>query len=352
VSNNSEISLIVFAAVFLLASTALAEFSDFAIEVVDYSGSFGPSPYNDPCAVLGKPSTVCKNSGGMGSPSDPNFRVKLVEAAYNVDLNDKKVITTINPGEYITVKFDHKVADYPGDLYGRDFIVFGNPYFFGSGFVSDGTNMNAYQLTVGGQFEEIEVSVSQDGLTWYSFNGGPYADDLFPTQAYKWDRQSGRWTDEEMDFTRPVDPNLDYGDFENISAADAIELYNGSGGGTSFDLRDLADFASLEIDPNTGYRWIQYVKLKGAPESQGEIDAISDVAACGDPTHPYPVGDTSHDCRVNFEDLSVLSRYWLTVVEGPDDPAAIADIYEDGIVNFKDWALMAGNWLECTWKCP
>ena len=290
----------------LLLSGIPAAGSDFATEVVSYSGPFGSSPYNDPCAVLGKPSTVCKN---LGRP-EPNFRVKLVEPAYYVDLNDKKVITTLNPDANIVVKFDHKVVDYPGNLYGIDLIVFGNSCFGGSGDISDSTNMNTYTLTNDGWFEQIEVLVSQDGVTWHSFSGGLYADDLFPTQAYKWDRQNARWTDREMDFTKPVDPNLDYSDFE-ISAADAIDLYDGSGGGTGYDLRNLTDYNNLTVDSNTGYRWIQYVKVKGTAESQGEIDAISDAAACGDPIHPYPDGDINKDCRVDMTDLAMLAGNWL-----------------------------------------
>lgn len=301
----------------LLICPALAEFSDFATEVVDYSGGFGPSPYDDPIAVLGKPSTVCKN-GGPGSPPEPDFRVKLVEPAYNVDLNDEKVVTTINPGEYIVVKFDHKVVDYPGNLYGRDFIVFGNSGFDGDGDVNDSTNMNTYQLTIGGIFEEIKVSVSQTGLIWYSFDSGPYADDLFPTHAYKWDANSAQWTDEEMDFTKPVDPNLGYSDFEYISAADAIDLYEGSGGGTGFDLKDLADYNNLEIDPNTDYRWIQYVKFEGVAFNNSEVDAVSDVAACGDPTHPYPVGDINKDCRVDMADFALLAGSWMDCIYNCD----------------------------------
>ena len=154
------------------------------------------------------------------------------------------------------------------------------------------------------------MSVSQDGVTWYSFNNGPFADDLFPTQAYKWDRQNARWTDKEMDFTKPVDPNLGYSDFVDISAADAIDLYDGSGGGTGYDLQNLADYNNLAVDPNTGYRWIQYVKLTGTAESQGVIDAISDVAACGDPTHPCPAGDMNKDCRVDFVDFAILAQHW------------------------------------------
>jgi hypothetical protein len=281
--------------------------SDFASEVVSYSGSFGTSPYNDPCAVLGKPATKCKN---FGRP-EPNFRVKLAEPAYYVDLNDKKVVTTLNPGAVIVVKFDHKVVDYPGNLYGIDFIVFGNSCFVGADYISDSTNMNTYTLTNDDQFEAVEVAVSQDGLTWYSFNSGPYADDLFPTQAYRWDRTNACWTDREMDFTKPVDPNLHYSDFYYISAADAIDLYDGSGGGTGYDLRNLTDYNNLMVNPNTGYRWIQYVKLTGTAESQGEIDAVSDAAACGDPTHPYPAGDVNKDCRVDMTDFATLAGNWL-----------------------------------------
>ena len=310
-TNSNNIKLIGFFVLLLLTCTTLAEFSDFAAFVIDPNGQFGSSPYNDPNAVLAKPATACKN-GGINSPPDPNFRVKLVEPAYNVDLNDVEVVTTLKPGDYIIVKFDHKVMDYPGNLYGRDFIVFGNSYFYSVGNVSDSTNMNSCQLTIGGEFEQVIVSVSQNGSgDWYDFNSGPHADALFPTQAHKWDVNSAQWTDEEMDFTRPVDPNLTASDFEYIYAAEAIELYDGSAGGTSFDLKNLTDYNDLAVDPNTGYRWIQYVKLEGAAFYNSEVDAVSDVAACGDPTHPYPAGDITKDCRVDMADFALLSTSWL-----------------------------------------
>ncbi|MGA2093420.1 MAG: dockerin type I domain-containing protein [Sedimentisphaerales bacterium] len=336
--------------VVLAAANAAMGVSDFAVELVGYSGSFGPSPYNDPCAVLGKPATVCKNLYGYGL--DPNFRVKLVEPAYYVDLNDKKVITTLNPGDTITVKFDHKVVDYPGNLYGIDLIVFGNSWFGGAGNINDNTNMNTYFLTSIDQndFEKVEVSVSQDGSTWYSFSNGPWADDLYPTQAYKWDRTNAHWTNKEMDFAKPVDPNLDYTDFVDISAADAIDLYNGSGGGTGYDLRLLADYNNLAIDPNTGYRWIQYVRFTGVAENQGEIDAVSDAAACGDPTHPYPPGDLNKDCRVDLADLKILADNWLASTHNCETYPA-GDLNEDCSVDFTDFAILAQNYLACTYNC-
>ena len=292
----------------------VGNYSDYAVEVVEYSGQLGDSPYDDPDSLLGKPASDFKESGAV-------TKVKLVEAAYNVGADDNKLITTIKPDAYVIVKFDHKVVDCPGNLYGADIIVFGNSAFFGNGYVSDLTNLNTYCLTSGGTFESVQISVSQ-GLggdpnspaswDWYIFDNGPWGDDLFPTQAYVWDRQNAQWTDEEMDFTRPVDPNLALSDFSGILAADAIDLYDNSGGGTPFDLENLINYNDLSVDPNSGYRWIQYIRFDGVDNPQGaEIDAVSDVAACGDPTHPHLPGDINLDCRVNLIDFSMMAENWL-----------------------------------------
>lgn len=281
-------------------------YSDYATDLVSYSGSFGPSPYDDPYAVLGKPATRCRNSFAWGG--NATFRVKLAEPAYNVDVDGNKVITTLGSGDVIVVKFDHKVMDYPGNPYGQDLIVFGNS-FFGASTADDSTNMNSYLLSSGVFAEPVTVAVSQDGETWYEFSDGPFADGWFPTQAYHWDRDAACWTDEEMDFTKPVNPDLTQADFSGISGADAIALYDGSGGGTSYDLKDLVNYNDLAVDPNSGYRWIQYVMLTS--DSDGEVDAVADVAVCGDPTHPYPAGDINKDCRVDLLDLAILAGSWL-----------------------------------------
>ncbi len=315
----------------LTAAVDVWAFSDFATEIVDVKGDFS-APYpeeNDPYAILGKPATQCKNRmfGGPFQLS-PTFRVKMVEAAYNRTLDNTPAVITISSGTSVTVKFDHKVVDYPLNPYGQDFIVFGNSFFQSvlgeNEKLSDTTNMNTVVLTnlIGGMGEVI-VSVSQ-GLggdpndpgswDWYTFENGPWGDDLFPTQAYAWDRENARWTDNEMDFTKPVDPNLRVSDFSGLTAADAIDLYDGSGGGTPFDLKDLPGYDGLIPDPDTGYRWIQYVRFEGGEGIYalgGEIDAVADVAACGDPTHPYPPGDINRDCRVDLEDFAVLVENWL-----------------------------------------
>ncbi len=248
-------------------------YSDFAVELVDYSSSLtGSFLYNDPYAVLGKPSTNFQNSGF----SPATGRVKLVEPAWNVGLDGEKLITTLNTDEYVTVKFDHRVEDDPLNPYGIDLIVFGNSFYVGSGFVSDLSDMETYMLVGGAWFEGLVVSVSQDGETWYTYDSGPYCDTAFPTQAYLWDSENGEWTDTESDFTKPVDPDLAETLLAGgMSAADAIALYNGSGGGTGFDLAE------------SDYDWIQYVRVEGISGfSGGEVDAFADVAPAS--TVPVP----------------------------------------------------------------
>ncbi|BBO82853.1 hypothetical protein DSCO28_34190 [Desulfosarcina ovata subsp. sediminis] len=64
-------------------------------------------------------------------------------------------------------------------------LVFDNSFYSGSGYVSDETNMNTYQLGGGGWFENVTVSVSQgpeyegqdpSEWTWYTYSSGPYGD--------------------------------------------------------------------------------------------------------------------------------------------------------------------------------
>ncbi len=248
----------------MLAAPAFG-YSEYATELVDYSSSLtATTQYNDPYAVLGKPATNFKNTGFEPATG----RVKLVEPAWNVGLNDETLITTLNTGQYVTVAFDHQVEDDPLNPYGVDLLVFGNGFYVGSGFVSDLSDMESYMLVGGAWFEPIVVSVSQDGENWYTYDNGPYCDTAFPTQAYLWDSENGQWTDTESDFTKPVDPSLAATLLAGgLSAADAIALYNGSGGGTGFDLAE------------SGYDWIQYVKVEGISGfAGGELDAFADVA--------------------------------------------------------------------------
>jgi len=301
--------------------------------LVSFTGPFGGNPYDDPCSVLGKPTTEIYDPFTFET-----FHCSLVYAAWNTaDPNgDNKLVTTLGDGAEIIVKFDHEVADDPCNPYGVDFIVFGNSFFENGGYLEPGTNMEDYFLTNPTFIysDPVIVSVSPDGNDWYTYSDGPYADASFPTNAYTWDRENDCWG-AELDWTRPVDPNLSESDFDGLSAADAIDLYNGSAGGTGFDLAE------------SGFEWIRYVKVQS--DYFGEIDGFADAAGCGDYKHPYPAGDISTDCRVDYEDLELLCRYWLAEINDLNDPAVIADIYEDDVVNLHDLALMANGWGKCSW---
>jgi hypothetical protein len=303
--------------------------SPYAVEVVDYSSPFGPSPYDDPNAVLGMPATDFYDPMGSWSGGDDERMVKLVEPAYNVALDrTTKLITTLEEGSYITVKFDHPVMDDPDNPYGIDLLVFGNAFYTGSGFVHDETNMNEYMLTGGGFLENVLVSVSQDGENWYPYNNGPYGDDAFPTHAYKWDAVNAQWTTELMDFTRPVNPDH-YGTLlaGGISAADAIALYEGSGGGTGFDLAE------------SPYEWIQYVKVEGTSQFGGEIDAFADVA----PEEPTADWDLTGDGIIDIGDIAVVGMHWNET----GTPGWIPeDLSPDGVIDIGDIAVIGMHWSE------
>lgn len=326
--------------------------SDFAVEVADYYGLSGSGLYDDPNAVLGKPTTWIYDT----SPEYYGvYACSLVYPAWSVDPNGGKLITTIDDGVYIVVKFDHKVADDAGNPYGIDLIVFGNSKFESFGYVESDTDMEQYFLKNPTSVfpEPIQVSVAQEpNGPWYSFSNGPYADDMFPTNAFSWDSDANDWAD-ELDWLRPVDPNLDISAFDGLSAGEAIELYDGSAGGTGFDLKwlDPNDYAALAIDPNSGRKWIQYIRVEYLDGSyySGEIDGFSDVAGGGD--YKHPVGDIDVNCKVDYEDLALFCFYWLTQINNQSDAAVIADINEDGIVNFYDWTLVAGNWRVYNWEC-
>jgi hypothetical protein len=316
------------------------------------NGPFGPNPYDDPCSVLGKPTTWIYDDWDWLT-----YACSMVFPAYLVDPNGDKIVTTIDDGASIVVGFDHNVADDPGNLYGIDFIVFGNAAFAADGWVEHDTDMEQYFLksptSVRAEPVLISVAQSPEG-PWFAFDNGPCGDSAFPTNAFAWDRNTHDWG-EELDWLRPVDPNLSISEFDGLSVADAIELYDGSAGGTGFDLKDLDpnDYVALAVDPDSGQKWIKYIKVEYWPDSSyaGEIDGFADVAACGDYKHPYPIGDMDKNCAVNYDDLALLHDCWLVEVSGPNDPNRKADIYEDGRVNFYDYASMAGNWGACNWEC-
>ena len=106
-----------------------------------------------------------------------------------------------------------------------------------------------------------------------------------------------------MDFTKPVNPaltNVIHPGGTSLSAADAIDYYNGSGGGTGFDLRV------------SGFTTVRYVKVEGiSPDySDGEVDAFAAVrpATLNDSISVSPANLTNGAATVRFQQPGALSN--------------------------------------------
>ena len=300
--------------------------NDFAAEVVEYvQGTNIPSDvlpggqlYNDPNMALGRPTLITTGDGMYMSPTEQVLVVPVYPPFRSFEL------VAIGNGGQLTVKFNHRVVHDKNNPYRIDFIIYGNAFLTISG-GQNWTNGNPEATTVIGSVHTKpgRVAVSQDGNNWYYFSNGPYADSFAPTASYEWDDVNNVWGD-ELDPTRPIDPNLTAASLNGLTVAEVIEAYNGSAGGTGFDIGTL------------GLDWIQYVRIENDPTSGviPEIDAIAGVSCCGDYKHPYPVGDLNQDCRVNFVDFTILAQNWLV---GTD---------------WNDLSDLADNWLKCTCEYP
>lgn len=274
-------------------------------------------------SILGKPNLLDKDDTGGWSTGQ--FReINVVWPAWYKGTTDVAAANTVynsNPtgaalsangvglkrGSQIVVEFDEAVTDDPTNPYGLDLIVHGNAFFATGKMVYKDTNMNEYTLTsyggggsfgasgAGGIFEErVTVSVAQslDG-PWYTYET-TFGDWYFPTQPLAWDRDAinpntgatGDWTNQENDWTKPVNPALvdlageaaeagsgQWGYLGGRTVADALDLYSGSAGGTGFDLAE------------SGFDWIKYVKFTDPDNRQGEICGVVDVA-------PVSTGDS------------------------------------------------------------
>jgi hypothetical protein len=154
------------------------------------------------------------------------------------------------------VSFASPVIDDPGNPFGIDLLVFGNAFFFQPGsFEPIADDISA---------DDALISVSQDGSTWFDV-GSVFADGLFPTNGFTdtgGPFESGGTV--QSDFTRPVDPSIDW---LGSDYAELVALYAGSGGGGGVDLGPL------------GLPWIQYVRITARNGVTAEIDAFADVAA-------------------------------------------------------------------------
>src|SRR5713226_4520494 len=89
--------------------------SPFADEIISYDPGVGfASRFTNPDAALGEPSRI----NPYGDPTDP------FDPPYGTNQ-----IVSIGAGGSLVVEFQTPILNHPNNLYGFDFIIFGNAFF-------------------------------------------------------------------------------------------------------------------------------------------------------------------------------------------------------------------------------
>ena len=261
--------------------TPTAAESPYGWRVVDSNVSTDEDDFDDVENVLGRPTAYMV--GQWGGPVSP----------YNAAWKEGELLTLQGEDDFVVIEFDHDVVDDPNNPFGLDFIVFGNAFGVGTtdAYYSQNMGPNGISFTGSGTPEEALVEVSQDGRTWYAFNDGPHGDDFAPTLGFVYDDvapdtalySGNRWWGKMADACYPVDPSLSWASLQDLTLAEVAKRYNGSAGGTGFDI------GKLNLPTNAqGRKWFRYVRISGmasdTPNDDGdyftspEVDAVADVA--------------------------------------------------------------------------
>ncbi len=269
--------------------------SPYGYEVVEFFTLEKSPLYNQASNVLGHPTmgifTSSSTYGDSGSTINPAYPAWSGGRLLSLVGDDDEG----TPG-FVTIKFDHDVLDDPNNPFGIDFLVFGNA--FGVRNSKENVQLTTDPLTVSftgkGSYENALVEVSQDGETWYPYEKGPYADSFMPTLGYLYDPAApdtglfngNLYWGRAARATRPVNPACSFSSFSGLNLAQVCQRYDGSAGGTGFDL------AELPLPENgNGVKWIRYVRISCVEESNDEgdfgynvpeIDAVADVAPVSD----------------------------------------------------------------------
>ena len=237
-----------------LLGASEARATQFATEVVSYKSGVGfatdwstGAGYINKDAIVGPPAR--ETPGEWGGPITPFSPPYLLDQ-----------ILSIGAGGEVTLKFGKPIRDESINPFGLDFLVFGGAGFtitngdFSGGGITDGTLF--------GQADgETRVSVSADGDAWFV---------LDPKRAPAFDAYHP--TDGSGDFGVPVNPALAKGDFAAGGLAKFTELYDGSGGGTGYDIGWAIDDGGNHV----ALGQVQFVRLE-VLFGKAEVDAVSDV---------------------------------------------------------------------------
>ena len=163
------------------------------------------------------------------------------------------------------MQFDQTLLNHPNNVFGSDFIIFGNSGFIitnefdfttGDWVGTPATDGSLFAHNTGA----TRVLVSRDGVEFYVLDPAPTVDVLFPTYGVG-------------DFTRPLDPTLTQDDFSGLTLDQISALYNGSAGGAAYDISSARDANGHRVFlPN-----IRFIRVEVIGD-KSEIDGFAAVA--------------------------------------------------------------------------
>ena len=251
----------------------------------------------DPAAALGHPSLHVSAYGAI-----PDHPVTPGESAWG----DDQIVKLVAPDEsdddavgWVAVEFDHPVVDDPRNPFGLDFLVFSYRFVnVSGGYYSTNDPSDVRPATDAMYAPRGIVEVSQDGATWFAVGmigtnafaptlSHVYAADNADTNLFA----GNLWWGAPADATRPVDPAVELSDFAGMTLAQMCALYDGSAGGTGFDIGAL----DLPTD-GQNRKWIRFVRVSALdPGDEISIDAVADVS-------PAPSFRNWVDAHVAFAD--------------------------------------------------
>jgi len=170
-------------------------------------------------------------------------------------------IVGIGSGGELTVGFNTPITNDPTDhAGGMDFTIFGNEFFAlgGSGIsgIYDHTGLTVWVSQDGANFYQL---IAPDGLA----HG---ADDLYPTAG------SGNPL-------LPMSSSLSLSNFTGLTSAQALSLYDGSAGGSSYSISWAEDQNGNAVNLPS----ISYIEMEGS-SGYGYVDAISRVETVPEPS--------------------------------------------------------------------
>ena len=308
----------------VLNTPAAAE-TPYGFRVVASATTAEKEIYRNPNNVLGHPTMYMYGMwGGPVSPVNPAWMEGELFSLESYGDEELEPGEADGPG-FVIIEFDHDVMDDPANPYGLDFIVFGNAMCTrkGNEYYGEADDPGASVLKGEGNPEYAKVEVSADGTNWFTDPDWKFADDFAPTLGYLYEPSradptlysGNRWWGRAAHATRPVNPNVDFSNCANKTLTQVCNAYNGSAGGTGYDISRL----DLPKDAK-GRRYFRYVRISSVyQDDTGEgdsgytapdIDAVADVA---------PVSDYELWAERNYTDWMTA---WRPEVSGPDAIAA------------------------------